>query len=489
MKPEYKPSWARSHDLLEQKYLLPKRHSFLVQKMIHEAQVLENELRRFMIETEPKSFYIKEMKGKTSFWEIEFSQPVIQYVPSCFRFLTGNTPYKKENYQFAEYVPSYIPNLNHIALFVNYNQRNPEFSNNHDGILKKYVHEGGQKMNFSSLNLLYRWNHKIKPVDQRTIAIIKSSFENCYWNLPSPLSQSEVSCIDNLIYSKSKQILRIWMTRKTLVKIISIGDGLERRPILGEDVSVKYAQILVLTDDGNQLRSEKMSVFLTEDVADSVSENDIFNAVLANEINSNSRIGRTIVIGKIGKIVSPNNMKSLISLVLWKMLQTLEDNSSPTLVGTINQVKSEITSLIQTNSEIFSSENFSSEMLGWTKDLPKKISQSIEELSPLFFEDDEKIYQLSSVLLGFIASNSPENIENKEFLLGLVKLFDTIKVNTNFWGHDALMRLRTSTPYASLQSSLQHSSSFSTQKVLDNLPRLLNRIVYSRIFSQHYTHW
>jgi hypothetical protein len=167
------------------------------------------------------------------------------------------------------------------------------------------------------------------------------------------------------------------------------------------------------------------------------------------------------------------------------MLQTLEDNSSPTLVGTVNQIKSEITILIQSNSELFSVENFSSEMLGWTKDLPKKISQCIEELSPLFFEVDEKIYQLSSTLLGFIASYSPENLENKKFLLSLVKMFDTIKVNGNFWGHDAMMKLRTSTPYASLQSS----SEFSTQKILENFPRLLNRMVYSRIFSQHYTHW
>ena len=28
-----------------------------------------------------------------------------------------------------------------------------------------------------------------------------------------------------------------------------------------------------------------------------------------------------------------------------------------------------------------------------------------------------------------------------------------------------------------------------TSNLRDNLPRLLNRIVYSRIFSQHYTHW
>lgn len=483
MDPKYKPGYERNHDLLENPKLLPLHYSSLVQKMIHESKVLEDQIHRFMIDTEPKSFYIKGTVQTTSFWEIEFSQPVIQYVPSCFRFLTGNTFYNK--YQFAEYIPSYLPNLNHIALLVRYNNRTREFGNNPDGILRKYVYEGGRKMTFSSLNLLLRHNHKAKSLDPKTHSAVKSSFEFCYWNLPSPLSQPEVSCIDNLIYSKSERILRVWMTRKTLIKIISVKDRAEKRTILEQEVSVKFAQALVLSDDGNQLRSEKMSLFLTEEVADSVSENDIFNAVLVSEVNPNSRIGRHIIIGKIGKIVTPNNMKSLVSIALWKMLQILEDNSSPTRVGTVNQVKSEITTIIQNNSEMFSAENFSSEMLGWTKDLSKKISQCIEDLSPLFFEDDENIYQLSPVLMGFIASHSPENLQNKQFLLSLVKLFDTIKVNANFWGHDAIMKLRVSASYESIQSA----SSFSTQKILDNLPRLLNRMIYSRIFSQHYTHW
>ena len=65
------------------------------------------------------------------------------------------------------------------------------------------------------------------------------------------------------------------------------------------------------------------------------------------------------------------------------------------------------------------------------------------------------------------------------------KLFDTVKVNSNFWGNSAMMKLRTSEPYSSIQSSSQ----LSPQKFLDNFPRLLNRMVYSRIFSQHPTNW
>ena len=53
--------------------LMPKKHSCLLQKMLHESQVLEDQINRFMIETEPKTFYIKGMKSQTSFWEFTFS--------------------------------------------------------------------------------------------------------------------------------------------------------------------------------------------------------------------------------------------------------------------------------------------------------------------------------------------------------------------------------------------------------------------------------
>ena len=483
LKPDYKSHWARNHDLLEKEELMPKKHSCLLQKMLHESQVLEDQINRFMIETEPKTFYIKGMKSQTSFWEIEFTQDVIQYVPPCFRFLTGDTRYDK--YQNAEYVPSYMPNLNHIVLFQRYHQQNPGFGNNFDGIIKKYVHEGGKKMTFSSLNLLLKFSQKPKILDSSTHSTIESMFEFCYWNLPTNDSVSDVSCIDNFIYSKSKSVLQVWMTRKTLVKIIFVDKRIEKREILGNKVSLRSAKVILLSDNGHKVQSSKMNVWLTEEIADSVSENDVFNGVLANIIHPDCRLGRSIIIGKIGKNVTPNNMKSLVSIILWKMLQIIEDNSSPTFIGTVTQIELEITKIIQSNSKLFSAENFSSEMLGWTKDLPKKISQCVKELFPLFLEDDGKIYQSSPVLLGFIASHSSKHLEDREFLLNLVKLFDTVKVNSNFWGNSAMMKLRTSQPYSSIQSSSQ----LSTQKFLDNFPRLLNRMVYSRIFSQHPTNW
>ena len=481
---DYKRTSNRNQDLLEKEGLLPSYDTSLVVKMIQEAQVLEQQISRFMIDTEPQTFTIKHMKNQTAFWEIQFIQPVIQYVPSCFRFLTVNIPYYLEKGQFVEYVPSYLLNLNHVSLLVNRNYgRQSEFDNNFEGILKQYILDGGKKMIFSSLNLLLKGAYKGRTLHQKAHPAVRLSFEYCFWNLPVPIPMKEVSCVNNMIYSSTYKIFDVLMTRKTLVKILKIEKRKEKRVLLKKEILGYSAQVLILTDDGHQLQTSKMTVFLTEDVADSVTENDIFNAVLASTVKS--KTGRFFIIGKIGKTITPNNMDSLISLVFWKMLQELEDNTSPTKIGTVNQIKTKLTTILQTNSRMFSFENITADMLGWTKDLPKKISHCVENLYPLFFEDDKNIYQLSPILLAFVVSNSVEILDNKKFMLNLAKMFDTLKINSNQHGIAAKRALRNSAPY----TSIQLSTKFNTEKILQAKPRLLNRMVYSRIFSQHYTHW
>ena len=131
--------------------------------MLQEAQVLENQINRFMIDTEPQTFTIREMKGQTAYWEIKFVQPVIQYVPACFRFITRSIVYSQKPgkyLSFAEYVPSYVTNLNHVSLFVTYGDLTSGFLNNTEGILNQYELDGGRKMVFSSLNLVNKGSYK-----------------------------------------------------------------------------------------------------------------------------------------------------------------------------------------------------------------------------------------------------------------------------------------------------------------------------------------
>ncbi|MBL77276.1 MAG: hypothetical protein CL763_10205 [Chloroflexi bacterium] len=483
MKPEYKRH-GRDEKLLEK--LLPSYDNSVVQTMLLEAGVQIDQIGRFMMGTEPKSFYIKDMHGQESFWEMKFYLPVIQYVPDFFRFLTHNSWFNK--YGHLENIPSYITNINHITLLENYNHNNPEFGNNTEGIIKKYVSEKGAKMRMSSLNLLLRYNTQPKYLSEAQ-NVVKMSFELCYWNPPDPKNVLG-ACIDNLIYSTETKIKNILLTRKTLVKILEIKDRKEKRSIFysqlfqSEPILVKQANVLVLCDDGDQIREKKFNVFLAEDVADSLNEGDLFNAFMVMSRKSNSRLTMPFVIGKIGKKIQPGDVKHVMAIVFWKMLQTLEDNSSPTLVGSISEAVTKITNIIQSNSEMFSSENFSADMLGWTKDLPKKIQKGVEEMFPMYQIIENKVYQLSPVMMTFLACYKPEILQNKEAIPLIMKLFDNAFVNQRDWDLTARRKLRTDQNYSDLQTS--HSIN---NQLIEKSQRIVNGIVYSRILSQHQTHW
>ena len=488
---DYK-AYGRSEDLLEKH--LPAFDNNLNQKTIQEACAQMEQIGRFMVAAEPKQHTIRYMNRQPAYWETPFSLPVIQYVPKCFRFITKHFTYIRRHgfLQFLELVPSYLPNMNHVTLLNSYNGGNPEFVDNPDDILKKYVFEKGTQMEMSSLNKLLKRNSIMSYLTDDVHSTVKMSFELCYWRPPSP-GDSEFSCINNLIYHSHERIHNVLMFRKTLVKVLKIDDEKTERSIFyttkkeskltGKYVDVRHAEVLILCDDGMDVSSKKERVYLTKDVADSVEAGDIFNAVMVmgRMPAPDSKIGRPFVIGKIGKTVKPGDIKCILALELWRMLRTLEDDTSLTLVTSLSQASARVTETVRSNSEMFSYENFSPEMVGWTRDLPKKISKCIEEMFPMYQTDGENIYQLSPTIMSFLACNQPELLQDRKAVMLIMKLFHLPKVNQKDWESSARMKLRTSDPYDDLQKSFGI-----TGEILNRSKRLHNRIVYARILSQHW---
>lgn len=475
MKTDFK-GYGRAETLLE-KYI-PKYDNSLSPKMLLEASALEDQIQRFVIPTEPESFTIKDFHGETAYWEITFTQPVILYVPECFRFITRNILYHYEKGQWLEHVPSYIPNINHVAMFTSYNNGTPEFENNSDGLFKKFVHVNNPPMTFSSLNILLKWKSKPSYLDDSIHDYVKKSFEYCYWRLPTSSNQDDGSCINNLIYATTSKVRGILILRKTLVKILEVEPRKEERALLEKNYRGRFAKVLMLYDNGEKISSEERRIFLLEHIAENVKANDIINSVIVQTNTQKNRSG-TVLIGKIGKMVKPDNIECVLSIVLSKMLQTFENDSSPTKITAKDKIAFEITKFFQENFEIFDA------IFGWGKDIPKKISKSIEKLFPIFVQDGDDIYQLSPVMMTFLGITAPEVLQKKNSVVLRVKLFDTMKVNSNFWGPKAKMKLRTSDNYEKIQGDTPSLAS----QLIKVSPRLVNRMVYSRILSQHFTYW
>jgi len=185
----------------------------------------------------------------------------------------------------------------------------------------------------------------------------------------------------------------------------------------------------------------------------------------------------TIMIGNIG-VVSSKKPQAIISIILSKILQNIEDYSSPTRITDVDNLRFEITNFFQTNYNFFES------TLGWGNDIPKKISDSLVELFPMFIEDGGNVYQISPAMITFLSTIGPKTLEDKKTLTTIAKLLDMLKINSNFWGSEAIGKLRTSDIYEEIQGN----PSCLPNELLKAAPRIVNRIVYSRIFSRHYSH-
>ncbi len=469
--------YGRAEKLLEEH--LPAFDKTLGRNMLIEANVLKDQLRRFVLKTEPPSFTIKDFHRETAYWTITFSQPVIQYVPECFSFITWNTRYRATNNQWLEHVPSYIPNINHVSMYTNYNYRNSEFENNIDGILRKYVFEKNTPMTFYSYNILLKWYAVKKSLDESVYDIIKKCFEMFYWRLPTPFVQGvdDGSCINNLIYASTSKVLEVLVLRKTFVKILEIDERSQTCTLLTKTIRGRFAKVQMISDNGTNILTNHKNIFLLEHIADSLGEEDVVNAVLV-QIGSREKRKVMVMIGQVGQVITPDNLQAIVSLVVSRLSQHIEDYISPTKITTVDKLEFEITRMIQSNGRFFEG------MLGWEKDLPKKISHAIENLFPLLLEENGDVYHVSPGLISFISILDPNVLQNRKFLLLITKLFDTLKIDANSWEKRPKSKLRLSDNYAEIQDSFPDFAN----TMLNITPRLVNRIVYSRILSQHYTH-
>ena len=462
--------YGRAEKLLEQ--LIPKFDNNHARKILSESMLTKSQLERFMITPDLNLFTIKNFHGESAYWTILFKQPVIQYVPECFRWITKNIPFSIHG-TWLEHIPSYISNINHVAMFTLYNGMETEYGGNTDGLFKKFTHSRSTPMTFYSFNILLRENSEKQSLDPFVYDYIKNCFEICYWRLPPSMYHVDDSCINNLIYSRTSKILEILLLRKTLVKVVEIGSRNEDRNLMKRDIKCRIVKALLLCDDGKKIISQEKKIFVLKHIAEQLNEGDVINGVLAK--TGTREKSDNVMIGQIGDKIKPDKIHVIVSLILSRMLQNVEESPSPTKATTTNKLESEISNLFQSNY------NFFDGILQWGKDTPKKISNAMDYLSPTFLESDGIIYHLPPTLITFISTTTPKILQNKKYLLLIAKLFDTFKINSKSWIGRTIPEVNLPNNYEEIQ--VDYSSFINS--MLDNTPVLLNQMVYSRIFSQH----
>lgn len=106
------------------------------------------------------------------------------------------------------------------------------------------------------------------------------------------------------------------------------------------------------------------------------------------------------------------------------------------------------------------------------------IKRVVSDLFPLYVTKSDTIHQLSPTMLSFLTAYYPALLSNGNIITSLIELLNLLKINSNNW---------TDTFPPSLTEMIkgEHRDKHILEFTLQNLPKLLNRMVYSRILSNY----
>ena len=417
----------RTARLLEE--LIPKYDNDLARRMIMEAACMKDQIPMYCM---PKCYTILKHSSNTAFFEIELKGTVVQYVPECFRFLKRNIYYPYRNgARLLEHMPCYIPNLNHVVMYTSWDS-NSEFRDISGGLLEQYEHNSTPMM-FYSTNILLRNKASLSLLDESLHDHFRRCFEYSYWRLPS-LDQAQTPSVNNLIYATGCKVKQICVMKKTLVKIEEIYTRVEFCDIAGKNEKCRAAKVSLLSDGRQSLNSQETKrILIPECLATQLRGFDIINGIVIQSGTGPKRF-LDILIGQIGDKVEPACISAIVSLILMRKLQNIDDLHSLTKITPIDELQAELLNLFQSNPLFFDS------IFHWEKDISKKISKSLASLWPLFLEDGGYVYHLPPAVAVFFLTKSPPLLDNKEMLLSVIRLLNNIDLKPNYAGDMSKLR-------------------------------------------------
>lgn len=293
------------------------------------------------------------------------------------------------------------------------------------------------------------------------------------------------SVIHNFIYDRPKSIVDIITPKKTIAKINEITDKEESIELVSEKppVKVSRANVTFLIDNGDEIKTKTQAMFVTRNAVDGLENGDLINCIIAKSISpkrSRTSFSHFVVVGKIGQKIG-FDLKHFVALSAWKKLQKIDDNKSLCTIGTFSEFKKDVTEMIK---------KIDFDMLKFIeneKTLNDAINTAIENLFPLFIIKDDRVYHNPPALISHIANFYADVLDNKELMVDISMLFDYFLSNQKDWGPSAQIKLRTNEHFEKIQ--LGQKGLIDLNHFIKCIPSIANRIIYSRLYSQHWKQW
>ena len=304
-------------------------------------------------------------------------------------------------------------------------------------------------------------------------------------NIKKVEKRNNHSVIHNFIYDRPSSIVDIVVPRKTIAKIDEINDTEEKIYLISETtpVTTRRAKVTFLIDTGDEIKTTTQNTFVTKNVLDGLENGDLINCIFAKSI-SPKRFGmhfsNFVVIGRTGpKIVF--DIKHFVALAAWKKLQKIDDNKLLCRIGSFSEFKKNILNLIsQIDFDML-------KFIDTDKALDDNIHSAIENLFPLFILKDNVVYHNPPALISHIANFYPNVLEDTELMADVSMLFDAFLNNQKDWGPSSQIKLRTHEYFEKVQ--LDQKGIIDLNHFISCIPSIANRVVYSRLLSQHWKQW
>ena len=476
IKAEYNQGNDLNTKLLED--IIPQYDHGLLVRMIQECKAVVEDAHELGLthsnSTESSGIVpwtIKGANGEPMYYTIKFTTPVAQYIPPAFASLHFRCRFAK-TYD-VEYIPCYLMNLNRVVLIRFYPKSYLDTCGRiGSGLFRRLDFRGRQRVVLSSLNILLS-GHAEECVQDSEQEVMRRCFEYCWWHPPSPKDMVDTSCMHNMVYHQSRRIKSVLQLRKTLLRVIKI-HKMDRRNILpgGRAIKCVHADVAILVDDGKRIFSEKRSVLLSEDLLHSVKEDDIMNAIIAVQ-----NIGRSKIFMVMGHAAGPMQLfdvRSVLSLAMWKILQRRDVDSSLTRVGDLDKIVDLVSDILENNmaeSDVF----YPGFAWKFTKNDAKK---AIADIFPLYVCEENVVYQMPPAVIACLITTAPTALANMESVGAVARLFDLISADIAGWGKSARSALKPrKNENAYLPSGMDH--------LLLCVPSVAAEVALSKIFSKH----
>lgn len=414
-------------------------------------------------------------------------------VPQSTDMLSSKFTYYPDKSTPSAFLAAYVVELNHFTILRLYgHERIREYFPDHNNatltrdIYDRFSFNTRSVPEYSSLNFLHRQKaHSTAtcmPNESKTAAFC---FEHAYWHMPLHNICGEYDTFHNFIYHSVGQLHEICDVFKTLVKIEKVHTSQHKLTFLNKLFKYRQAHVKILYD-GSMYDCLETNIYIVEPLASDsdIRPGAIINAIIINThaFQHNALKPKLILVNKIGSVMkSPdlNNFRTLVSVISHLHCKHV---SSINFVETIQIDKLALKLKTMLDIDDFFDSQWKSLL---TDDY---VNTSITALYPLLLRRDDAVHIVPPALVNYLLTHTKSI--SWQFLSEFVSLVLNLPLDSSrtMYKLDRSMQhsIRMSSSYAALQKIDRTNNILKT--LFQDLPPLLNYIIYSRILSRSSKH-